>query len=95
MQYLGVEHTPAPRLIDAQLDAGTKRHVRETIERSLRILLENGVVHADLSPYNVLWWDDKPWIIDFPQAADTRRNPNWQEFYERDVANVRRYFEGV
>jgi len=50
-------------------------------------------VHCDLSAYNVLWWDDKPWIIDFPQAVDIRHNPNWREFYERDLRNIRKYFE--
>jgi RIO kinase 1 len=92
MQYLGSEQEPAPRLIDIELDGTTKQQVLKDLEKSLRILFENGVVHADLSPYNILWWNNKPWIIDFPQATDMRRNPNWQEFYKRDLANISKYF---
>jgi RIO kinase 1 len=92
MQYLGDEASAAPRLIDIALGAESKASAKTEIERNLRVLLENGIVHADLSPYNILWWENKPWIIDLPQAADIRHNPNWKEFYERDVENIRRYF---
>lgn len=92
MQYLGDETIAAPRLIDVQLDDSVKQSVLHAIEASMQQFLDNGIVHADLSAYNILWWDDKPWIIDFPQAADIRHNPNWQELYERDLKNVRDYF---
>lgn len=92
MQYIGNEAGPAPRLIDVTLDTESKQTAKIEIERNLRILLENGIVHADLSPYNVLWWENRSWIIDLPQATDIRRNPNWKELYERDVANIQRYF---
>lgn len=93
MQYLGDEQTPALRLIDIALDESIKPIVLAEIEASMKLFLDNGIVHADLSPYNVLWWDNKPWIIDFPQAADIRHNPEWQELYERDLKNVREYLE--
>jgi RIO kinase 1 len=92
MQYLGDEREAAPRLGDIRLDDSIKLKVLETIERSMQLFLDNGIVHADLSSYNILWWDNKPWIIDFPQAADIRYNPNWRELYERDIENVRKYF---
>lgn len=92
MQYLGDEDEAAPRLVDITLDSESKILAKMEVERNLQILLENGVVHADLSPYNVLWWDAKAWIIDLPQAADVRHNPHWKEFYERDVENIRKYF---
>jgi RIO kinase 1 len=95
MEYLGDANQAAPRLIDIKLDAETAKQAQEELERSVQILLENGVVHADLSPYNILWWKDRPWIIDLPQATDIRHNPNWQEFYKRDVENIKRYFAGL
>ncbi|HEY1835207.1 MAG TPA: RIO1 family regulatory kinase/ATPase [Candidatus Saccharimonadales bacterium] len=92
MQYLGNEQQPAPRLIDVALGKPIKRQTLSKIEQTIQLLLDNGIVHGDLSPYNVLWWDDKPWIIDFPQAVDIRHNPNWRELYERDLRNIRKYF---
>ena len=92
MQYLGDEQNAAPRLIDVTLGGAIKPDVQAKIEASMKLFLDNGIVHADLSAYNILWWNDRPWIIDFPQAADIRHNPNWQELYARDLANVRAYF---
>ncbi len=93
MEYIGDENAAAPRLIDVSLNQEAKKSARKTIEHDLQILLRNGVVHADLSAYNILWWNGQPWIIDFPQAVDVRHNPNWKALYERDVTNVRKYFE--
>lgn len=93
MQYLGYEGSPAPRLADVELDESIKSSILTKVEVSMRLFLDNGIVHADLSAYNILWWDDQPWIIDFPQAADIRYNANWQGLYERDLKNVRSYFE--
>jgi serine/threonine-protein kinase RIO1 len=92
MQYLGTEQLPAPRLSDVMLDDSIKVTVQTAIEASMQLFLDNGIVHADLSSYNILWWENKPWVIDFPQAADIRHNPNWQELYDRDLRNIRSYF---
>lgn len=95
MEYLGAETSPAPRLIDVRLDPAIIARVQVQIEQSIKLFLDDGIVHGDLSAYNILWWDGKPWIIDFPQAADIRRNPNWRELYDRDIRNVRDYFEAA
>lgn len=91
MQYLGNEEKPAPRLVDVNLDDDTKVRVLAEIEGNIQMFLDNGVVHGDLSEYNILWWNDQPWIIDFPQAIDIRHNPNWKKFYDRDIKNIRGY----
>ena len=93
MQYIGDASGPAPRLIDVQLSGAAKDMAYERIKDSLKLLLDNGIVHADLSAYNILWWQDKPWIIDFPQATDVRHNPHWQDLYERDLRNIDTYFK--
>lgn len=51
-----------------------------------------GIVHSDLSAYNILWWKAKPYIIDSPQSVDKRTHPDSQEILERDLRNITNYF---
>ena len=51
-----------------------------------------GVVHGDLSEYNILVGSDGPVIIDLPQAVDAAGNNHAASMLERDVANLRTYF---
>ena len=55
--------------------------------------MEVGIVHADLSAFNLLWWGDRLSIIDFPQAVDLALNPHGLEFLQRDLDNVPGWFE--
>ncbi|MEY2456302.1 MAG: kinase 1, partial [Acidimicrobiaceae bacterium] len=64
----------------------------EQILSNLRIITDAGWVHADLSPYNLLWWDARLWVIDLPQAVDMLQNPHGFEFLHRDVRNVCGWF---
>jgi len=52
------------------------------------------LVHADLSEYNILNHNGKPVIIDCGQSVDVR-HPNAQEFFERDVKNINRFFSNL
>ena len=49
-------------------------------------------MHADLSAFNVLWWDDAVWLIDFPQAVDVTINPHAFEYLYRDLGNIGHWF---
>ena len=91
MQYLGDENGFAPRLIDIELSDDIKAQVLSEVKANVKLFLDNGIVHGDLSAYNILWWDSRPWVIDFPQAVDIRHNPNWNLFYERDLQNIDKY----
>ena len=51
-----------------------------------------GVIHGDLSEFNILIGGDGPVIIDLPQAIDAAGNNHAQAMLERDVANLRNYF---
>ena len=51
-----------------------------------------GIVHADLSEYNILWWNNEPYVIDFPQAIDKKTNPNAEEILDRDLRNITNFF---
>jgi RIO kinase 1 len=92
MQYVGGLDGAAPRLAQARLDRAAAREAWAQLQENLRTLLEVGIVHSDLSAYNILWWDDRIWIIDFPQAVDLAHSPHGFDFLHRDVANVCRWF---
>jgi hypothetical protein len=51
-----------------------------------------GVVHGDLSTYNILWWRGRLVVIDFPQAVDATTNVHAPELLQRDVNNVADWF---
>ena len=51
-----------------------------------------GIVHGDLSEYNILIGSDGPVIIDLPQAVDAAGNNHAPKILERDVVNLRNYF---
>ena len=50
------------------------------------------LIHADLSEYNILWHENKIWIIDVSQSVD-KSHPKWAEFLLRDCRNISRFFE--
>ncbi|HEV2370114.1 MAG TPA: RIO1 family regulatory kinase/ATPase [Acidimicrobiales bacterium] len=92
MQYVGDHAQAAPRLAQARLGGDALGSAWEQLVDGLRALVGAGFVHADLSAYNVLWWDSQVWLIDFPQAVDITVNPHALDFLHRDVANVGRWF---
>ncbi len=92
MEYLGDEFGAAPRLAQARLDRGQLAPAFEQLVENLRTFLEIGIVHSDLSAFNVLWWRDRLWFIDFPQAVDVGHSPHAFDFLHRDVANITGWF---
>ncbi len=92
MDFIGDE-LAAPRLIDVELDSTQARESFEAIIKNVELMLECGIIHGDLSAYNILWWQEKPWIIDLPQAVDTRNNQNKDSFLKRDLDNIITYFQ--
>lgn len=92
MQYLGDADAAAPRLAQARLGRAAINVAFAQLEENLRLLVGAGFVHADLSAYNLLWWRDEVWLIDFPQAVDITTNPHALDFLHRDVVNVCTWF---
>ena len=86
------EGNAAPRLNDVEFpaDVAIKYH-RALIVEVVRMLCA-GVIHGDLSEFNILISGDGPVIIDLPQAVDAAGNNHAQAMLERDVANLRNYF---
>jgi RIO kinase 1 len=92
MQYVGDGARAAPRLVNAGLDRAVVADAAVQLVENLTRMVEAGVVHADLSVFNLLWWADALWIIDVPQAVDITMNDQAFEFLHRDVANVADWF---
>lgn len=93
MEYLGEPGVPAPPLHSMRLTPAQARRAFDDLLEDFQRLLSCNLVHADLSPYNILYWNDRPRIIDLPQAVDPRFNPQAYELLWRDIQNVCRYFE--
>ena len=51
-----------------------------------------GLVHADLSVYNLLWWEGRLIVIDLPQAVEFTTNTDAYDLLHRDVTNVGEWF---
>ena len=88
VEYLGDDDRAAPRLVHAGLAPGQADDLFAQAVTNLRLCAAGGVVHGDLSPYNMLVWDDRLYLIDFPQAVDPVAHPDGLRLLERDVANV-------
>lgn len=86
MRYLGDEDGPAPRLHDVRLE-DPDAFLGEVL-RGVEALAGAGVVHADLSAYNILVHDGKPWFIDFSEAVRVDRTGSvpWVRLEEAKVA---------
>lgn len=92
MEYLGDRQQAAPALQDVELPEDEVHPVFERLMRNIELWLAHNYVHADLSAYNVLYWQSQVRIIDFPQAVDPRFNPNAFALLARDIKNICRYF---
>lgn len=95
MELIGDREAPAPRLADLRLEPEVAREAFEQSVKLARDLLRLGKVHADLSTYNLLWWQGKVVCIDVPQMIDIAANQNWLELLERDALNLCRTFKAV
>ncbi len=80
---------PAPALQDAHPEKAPA-FFKEVVAEMCK-LHKGGIVHGDLSSFNILNWKEKPYLIDFSQAT-VLKSPNAQELLERDVRNVCRFF---
>jgi RIO kinase 1 len=86
------EGNAAPRLNDIELSAEEALEMHGRLLAEVVRMLQAGVVHGDLSEYNVLAGADGPVIIDLPQAIDAAGNNHAPRMLVRDVDNLRRFF---
>lgn len=86
------EGNAAPRLNDVELTPEQAREYFQMLLHQVVLMLCAGVIHGDLSEYNILLSDHGPVIIDLPQAVDAAGNNHAQSMLERDVNNLTQYF---
>ncbi|MGZ8947660.1 MAG: PA4780 family RIO1-like protein kinase [Methylococcaceae bacterium] len=82
----------APRLNDLKLSHEQALEFHQLLIREIVKMLCAGIIHGDLSEYNILVDSQGPVIIDLPQAVDAAANNNAAMMLERDVNNVTNYF---
>jgi RIO kinase 1 len=87
MRLIGTEDRVAPRLSDARLTLEEAQNAWQQAVQGLADLLRLGYAHGDYSTYNLLWWENKVIMIDFPQLT-TRQNPHFQELLRRDAHSL-------
>ena len=80
---------PAPRLGEVDLSPEVAREYHGFLIRQIVRMLSLGLIHGDLSEFNVLVGPDGPVIIDLPQAVNAAGNNNAFAMLERDVNNIR------
>jgi RIO kinase 1 len=80
---------PAPRLGEVDLSPELAREYHGFLIRQIVRMLSLGLIHGDLSEFNVLVGPDGPVIIDLPQAVNAAGNNNAFAMLERDVNNIR------
>jgi RIO kinase 1 len=92
MSYIGDREAPAPLLKDVeQREDIDWSLLYDTITSYVSKMYEGGIVHGDLSEFNILHWDDKPWVIDVGQAVLTS-HPRADELLRRDLERVNLFF---
>lgn len=82
----------APRLNDVSMTAEQAREDHAEVMEYVKLMLVEGLVHGDLSEFNVLVDDYGPVIIDLPQAVDAAANMHAQSMLQRDVRNMTEYY---
>ena len=93
MELVVNEHgDAAPRLNDVSFSAEDALRHHATLIKEVVRMLSAGVVHGDLSEFNILLGADGPVIIDLPQAVDAAGNNHAQRMLLRDVGNLRAFF---
>ncbi len=93
MAYRGDRTTPAPPLQEVALPQDQAKPLFEEVLRNVELMMQHGLVHGDLSAFNILYWDNQITLIDFPQVSNIYSNPNARFFLERDLKRVCEYFD--
>lgn len=81
----------AARLGEVELEADQARAFHAVLLQQVKLMLCCGLIHGDLSPYNVLVGPDGPIVIDFPQVVSAAGNNAARSMLLRDVNNLTAY----
>ena len=92
MTYIGEPGLAAPTLQSLRIPPAEAETLFQVAMENIDLMLARDLIHADLSAYNILYWDGGLTMIDFPQVVDPNGNPVAWELFRRDVARVCAYF---
>lgn len=92
MSYVGDEDLAAPTLFSIRLRRAEVKPLFERVLRNIEIMLAHERIHGDLSAFNILYWEGKITLIDFPQSIAPEQNRSAFHIFERDVTRICEYF---
>lgn len=92
MEFVHVDGEAAPRLVQTRPTGALLSSYFDQLRDAMAGLARQGVVHGDLSPYNILAAGERLVIIDLPQVVDLVANPQGMDFLMRDCRNVCSWF---
>ncbi len=93
MEFIGDEAGAAPMLTHVRLTVAEAERAYERLLDDLAIMLDCGLVHGDLSAFNILFHQGRPRIIDLPQAVEVDEAVDGWTLFHRDLVNLSGYFE--
>lgn len=92
MEFIGENGSPAPALSEVTLEREEAEPLFQKLIDNVELMLAHDRIHADLSAYNVLYWEGDVTIIDFPQVVDPLYNPQGYKLLSRDLERLCQYF---
>ena len=92
MHYVGNRHQPAPLLHAVALETREAQPLFDEVMHCVETMLAHGMIHGDLSAYNILYWQGRITLIDFPQVTFAESNSKAYPILRRDVQRVCDYF---
>lgn len=90
--YVGDTQRAAPTLHEVTLSSREVEPLFNEAVRNIELMLQNRMIHGDLSAYNILYWQGKITIIDFPQVVEAVKNRSAYRILNRDIQRVCEYF---
>ncbi len=91
MEFIG-DDWAAPLIKDAEIEE--PENALKLIMEDMKKLYKAGLVHSDLSEFNILYWKKTPWLIDFAQGM-LLKHPKADEFLKRDCDNIAKFFKKI
>ncbi len=93
MGYVGDDRTAAPALNEIRLEPDEAGSLFQNVLDNIELMLQHGMIHGDLSAYNILYWQGEITFIDFPQVTDVHSNPQADFIFRRDITRICDYFK--
>jgi RIO kinase 1 len=94
MEWITVDGESAPRLAQTRPEPDLLASYFDQLREAMATMVQHGVVHGDLSAYNILAAGERLVIIDLPQIVDLAGNAAGMDFLLRDCTNVCTWFRG-